>query len=62
MLAYPTDSAGGIMTPAFVAIAPDLRAAQAIAALQRVSETAETSTYWTMPNTCSACSRCIGSC
>ncbi len=41
LLAFPPDSAGGIMTPAFVAISPDLRADQATAALQRVSEEAE---------------------
>ncbi|MEZ4665310.1 MAG: hypothetical protein R2835_01360 [Thermomicrobiales bacterium] len=38
LLAYPSDSAGGIMTPASVSISPDLQASQAIAALQRVSE------------------------
>jgi magnesium transporter len=45
LLAYPPETAGGRMTPAFVAIAPDLRADQAIAALQRVSEEAETMYY-----------------
>ena len=45
LMAYPPDSAGGIMTPGFVAIAPTLRAAQAIAALQRVAEDAETVYY-----------------
>lgn len=45
LLAYAPDSAGGIMTPGFVAIAPTLRASQAIAALQRVSEEAETMYY-----------------
>lgn len=45
LMSYPPDSAGGIMTPGFVAIAPTLRAAQAIAALQRVSEEAETMHY-----------------
>lgn len=45
LLAYPSDSAGGIMTPGFVAISPTLRASQAIAALQRVSEEAETLYY-----------------
>ena len=45
LLAYPPDSAGGRMTPAFVAIAPELRADQAIAALRRVAEDAETVNY-----------------
>jgi len=45
LLAYPSDSAGGIMTPGFVSISPDLQASQAIAALQRVSEEAETMYY-----------------
>ena len=45
LLAYPPESAGGIMTPAFVVIAPDLRADQAIAALRRVAEEAETVNY-----------------
>lgn len=45
LLEYPPESAGGIMTPAFVAISPDMHAAQAIAALQRVAEEAETLYY-----------------
>ena len=45
LLAFPPDSAGGVMTPAFVAVAPDLRADQAIAALRRVAEDAETLYY-----------------
>jgi magnesium transporter len=45
LLAYPPDSAGGIMTPAYVAVAPDLRANEAIAALRRVAEEAETLSY-----------------
>jgi magnesium transporter len=45
LLAFPPDSAGGIMTPGFVAISPNLRASQAIAALQRVSEEVETMYY-----------------
>ncbi|MFT4039237.1 MAG: magnesium transporter [Thermomicrobiales bacterium] len=45
LLAYPPDSAGGLMTPAFVAISPDLRADQAIAALRRVASEAETMAY-----------------
>jgi magnesium transporter len=42
LLAYPPDSAGGIMTPAFVAVSPDLRAREAIAALRRLAAEAET--------------------
>lgn len=45
LLAYPADSAGGLMTPAFVSIAPSLRADQAIAALRKVAESAETVNY-----------------
>ncbi|HEY8445667.1 MAG TPA: magnesium transporter [Thermomicrobiales bacterium] len=45
LMAYPPDSAGGIMTPAFVSISPDLRADQAIAALRKVAEQAETVNY-----------------
>jgi magnesium transporter len=45
LLAYPPDSAGGLMTPAFVAIAPNLRADEAIAALRRVAAEAETLYY-----------------
>jgi magnesium transporter len=45
LLAYPSDSAGGIMTPAFVSISPNLRADQAVVALRRVAEEAETVNY-----------------
>ena len=45
LLAFPADSAGGIMTPAFVAVAPNLRADEAIAALRRVAAEAETVYY-----------------
>lgn len=45
LMAYPPDTAGGIMTPAFVALAPDIQADQAIAALRRVAEEAETVNY-----------------
>lgn len=45
LMAYPPDSAGGIMTPAFVAIAPDMSADQAVRALRRVAEEAETVNY-----------------
>src|SRR5690606_32328747 len=44
-LSYPPDTAGGRMTPAFIAIAPDLRADQAVVALRRLSEQAETIFY-----------------
>jgi len=45
LLAYPADTAGGIMTPAFVSIAPTLRADQAVIALRKVAEEAETVNY-----------------
>jgi len=45
LMSYPPDSAGGMMTPAFVSMAPTLRADQAIVALRRVAETAETVNY-----------------
>lgn len=45
LMAYPPDTAGGIMTPAFVAIAPDLRADETVAALRKVAEEAETINY-----------------
>ncbi len=45
LLAYPPETAGGLMTPAFVSIAPTLRADQAISALRKVAETAETVNY-----------------
>ena len=45
LLTYPADSAGGIMTPAFVAVAPDLHADEAIRALRQVAEEAETVNY-----------------
>lgn len=45
LLAYPPDSAGGLMTPAFVAMSPNLRADEAIAALRRVAAEAETLSY-----------------
>lgn len=38
LMAYPPDSAGGIMTPAFVAVFPDLRTDQTISALRKVVE------------------------
>jgi magnesium transporter len=45
LMAYPPDSAGGIMTPSFVAVFPDLRADQTINALRRVAEHTETINY-----------------
>jgi len=45
LLAFPPDSAGGLMTPSFVAISPDLRADQAIGALRKISEEVETMYY-----------------
>ena len=45
LLPYAQDTAGGRMTPAFVAIAPDIRADDAIAMLRRVAEEAETIYY-----------------
>ncbi len=43
--AYPPDTAGGRMTPAFVAISPDVRADDAVVLLRRVAEEAETILY-----------------
>ena len=45
LMAYPPDTAGGRMTPAFVAVSPDLRADQAVVALRKVAEEAETVNY-----------------
>jgi magnesium transporter len=45
LLAYPEDTAGGIMTTEFVAIRPDLTAEQAIAVLRETAEEAETISY-----------------
>ena len=45
LMAYRPDTAGGIMTPEFVAMEPGLRADRAIAALRRVAEEAETVNY-----------------
>jgi magnesium transporter len=45
LAAYPPETAGGMMTPAFTAISPDLQADQAIVALRRVAEQAETLHY-----------------
>jgi len=43
--AYPPDSAGGIMTPAFVAVSRDATATEAIAAIRRLVDSAETVSY-----------------
>lgn len=45
LLTWPSDTAGGLMTPAFVSIAPGLRTGQALAALRWVAEDAETLSY-----------------
>ena len=45
LMAYRPDTAGGIMTPEFVAMEPGLRADRAIAALRKVAEEAETINY-----------------
>ena len=43
--AYEPDSAGGIMTPAYVAVPKDVTSAQAIAAIRRLVDEAETVNY-----------------
>ncbi len=45
LMEYPADTAGGIMTPAYVAVSPELRADQAVVALRRVAAEAETVNY-----------------
>jgi magnesium transporter len=45
LAAYPADSAGGLMTPDFVAVAADATSAQAIAAVRRLADEAETVNY-----------------
>jgi magnesium transporter len=45
LMAYPTDSAGGLMTPEFVAVRPDWNVAQAIAEIRRVADEAEITHY-----------------
>ncbi|PKO21310.1 MAG: magnesium transporter MgtE [Chloroflexi bacterium HGW-Chloroflexi-1] len=45
LLAFPEDSAGGIMTTEFVAIRPDLNAEQALAVLRETAHEAETIFY-----------------
>jgi len=38
LLAYPAESAGGLMTPEYVALTPTMRADEALNALRRVAE------------------------
>jgi magnesium transporter len=45
LLSYPPDTAGGMMTPAFVAVRADAQASDVVAALRRASESAETFSY-----------------
>ncbi len=45
LLSYPPDTAGGRMTPSFVALLPDVRVDQAIAALRKVAQEVETIYY-----------------
>jgi magnesium transporter len=45
LLSYPPDTAGGRMTPAFVALLSDVRVDQAIAALRKVAAEVETIYY-----------------
>jgi magnesium transporter len=42
---FPPDSAGGIMTPEYVAVSPEARADEAIAAIRRLVDEAETVNY-----------------
>ncbi|MEW6567839.1 MAG: CBS domain-containing protein [Chloroflexota bacterium] len=45
LLAYPEDTAGGIMTTEFISLRPDLTAGQALARLRQIASQAETLTY-----------------
>jgi len=45
LMAYAPDSAGGIMTPEYVAVFPDLSANETVEALRQVAEEAETINY-----------------
>ena len=45
LMSYASDTAGGIMTPAFVAVFPELRADEAVDGLRKVAEEAETINY-----------------
>ncbi|MGE3911777.1 MAG: magnesium transporter, partial [Chloroflexota bacterium] len=55
LLAYPPDSAAGLMTPDFVAIAPYLAVDEALAQLGRVAEEAETVYYVYVTDPASGC-------
>ena len=45
LMAYDPDTAGGIMTPAFVAVFPELRADETVAALRKVAAETENISY-----------------
>ena len=45
LMSYHPETAGGIMTPAFVAVFPELRADETVDALRKVAEEAETINY-----------------
>jgi magnesium transporter len=45
LLSYPPDTAGGMMTPAFVAVRANAHASDVVTALRRASESAETFSY-----------------
>jgi magnesium transporter len=45
LMTYDPDTAGGIMTPAFVAVFPELQADETVVALRKVAEEAETINY-----------------
>jgi magnesium transporter len=45
LLSYPAESAGGLMTPEYVALSPTMSADEALNALRRVAEEAETIYY-----------------
>ncbi|HEY8491226.1 MAG TPA: magnesium transporter [Dehalococcoidia bacterium] len=45
LMGYRPDSAGGIMTPAYVAVSPNLTAGEVLRAVQRLAEEAETVYY-----------------
>jgi magnesium transporter len=45
LLSYPAESAGGLMTPEYVALTPTMRADEALTALRRAAEEAETIYY-----------------
>ncbi|MEP7157931.1 MAG: magnesium transporter [Chloroflexota bacterium] len=45
LLNYPEDTAGGMMTPAYVAVRADATSSDAVVALRKASETAETLSY-----------------